>query len=111
MKALPQANRQPTPGEQVIEAQYKLKQVTRLLAMIGKEIGADKIIEIAKSNDYPKTTDQVKEMIDKGKRLGDLDRYDAMEWIDETNTDKESWPECNDSGDWVRWSDVEKLIG
>jgi len=108
MKALPQANRQPTPGEQVIEAQYKLKQVTRLLAMIGKEIGADKIIEIAKSNDYPKTDEQIIEMVDKGKRLGDLDRYNL--WHNHMD-DKIEYDEPEPNGDWVRWSDVEKLIG
>ncbi len=111
MEVSPQERRTLTDAEKPIEANYKLAQFTRLLSLVGKEIGTDKIIEIAKSNEYPKTKEQIIEMIEKGKGLKDLDRYDAMEWIDETNPDKESWPECNDSGDWVKWSDIEKIIG
>lgn len=97
--------RNPTDKEQLIEAQYKLKQWQILLQLIGKEIGQDKIIEIAKSSDYPKNDDQIKVMIEQGKALKDLERYRMF-----TDDDIGLNHAEREDGEWVKWSDIEKII-
>lgn len=105
MKVTPKT-RTLTDSEKVVQAEYKLAQFTRLLALVGKEIGTDKIIEIAKSSDYPKTDDQVKAMIEQGKSLKDLPRHTVYAaFIDKAASEED------EKGDWVKWEDIEKIIG
>jgi len=103
MNALPKANRKLTKDEEIVELQYRLKQFTRLLSLVGKEIGQDKIIEIAKSNEYPKTKEQIIEMIEQGRGLKDVNRY-------QISTDGQGIGHLQINGEWVKWEDIEKLI-
>lgn len=92
--------------EELIEAQYKLKQFTTLLALVSKDIGQDKIIEIARSSDYPKTDEDIEKMIEQGKLLKDIQRWHMSSEKGNTIIICEHL----DLGNWAYWEDVEKII-
>ena len=101
MKVEPKT-RQLTDPEKVIQAEYKLKQWQVLLSLVAKDIGKDKLIEIAKSEQYPKNDAQIEAMIEQGNSLRDLDRYEKDFEAD--------WFHKEEYGEWVKWEDIEKII-
>ena len=64
MKVEKKSNRQRTDKEEIVELTYKLKQYKILLYLVSVDIGEDELIRIAKNPDYPKTAEEVKQMID-----------------------------------------------
>lgn len=99
-----------THQEEIIELEYKLKQFTTLLHLVGKEIGLDKVIEIAKSSDYPKTDEQIVEMIEQGRLIKDLDRYEFEIAVDRHEEGTVIEDNKSKLGEWVKWSDIEYVI-
>lgn len=95
------AQRQLTPEEKLIEKDYELKKWKILLNLVAKEIGKDKVIEIARSDDYPKTDEQIIEMLEQGKLIKDLPRHKLPSHKIEFLSTYE---------DYVKWSDIEKII-
>lgn len=100
--------RQLTHKEKLIEKNYELKKWKILLNLIAKEIGQDKIIEIAKSKDYPKTKKEIIKMIKQGELINDLPRHMMFEGI--INAIKDGCAVDN-LIPYVKWSDIEKVIG
>ena len=60
-------HRKLTHKEEIIELEYELKKWKILLNLISKDIGQDKVIEIARNDNYPKDQKQLIEMIEQGK--------------------------------------------
>lgn len=60
-------HRKLTHKEEITELEYELKKWKILLNLISKDIGQDKVIEIARNDNYPKDQKQLIEMIEQGK--------------------------------------------
>ena len=97
-----------THQEELIEKDYELKKWKILLNLVAESIGQDKIIEIAKDGRYPKTKEQIVEMIEQGKLIRDLPRHMMFEGI--TGIIKDGAP-VDGMSPYVKWSDIEKIIG
>jgi len=101
--------RELTDLEKLIESEYNLKKWKILLNLVAQEIGQDKILEIAKSSDYPKTKEEISQMVEQGKLLKDLDRYNIKS-IHGLSGDVTKFEELNMSGEYVKWSDIEEIL-
>lgn len=56
-----------THKEQVVELEYDLTKLKILLHVISEEITMDKIIELAENSNYPKTRDELIQIVKEGK--------------------------------------------
>jgi len=59
-----QPRREPTPEEKVIELEYKNKKLTLLLGILSAHLGNEKVLYLAKMGNYPKTDEQITELME-----------------------------------------------